>query len=163
MVIKLMSYSRSNLSRITSRCNKPKKPHLNPKPKAADVSISVLNEASFKDNFDIASRKSSNCALSTGNKPQKTTGCAGANPGKAFSQPFFSCVIVSPTLVSETCLIDAVKKPISPADKTSIGVIFGVNTPILSTGYVAFVFIMRILSPFLSSPSIILTRTTTPR
>ena len=162
-MISSMSYSRSRRSRITSRCRRPKKPQRKPKPSAADVSISVLNDASFRDSFEIASRRSSNWALSTGNRPQNTTGCAGAKPGRASVQPFFSCVMVSPTRVSATCLIDAVRKPISPGFSASMGVICGVNTPIRSTGYVALVFIMRILSPFFSCPSMMRTKTTTPR
>ena len=31
----------------------------------------------------MAARRSSNCAASTGNRPQNTTGCAGLKPGSA--------------------------------------------------------------------------------
>ena len=39
--------------------------------------------ASLRRSRDIASRRSSNWAASTGNSPQNTTGCAGLKPGSA--------------------------------------------------------------------------------
>ena len=51
VVINPKSNSLSNLSSIISKCNNPKKPHLNPNPKAAEVSGSYSNAASFNFNF----------------------------------------------------------------------------------------------------------------
>ena len=46
--------------------------------------------------------------------PQNTTGWAGLKPGSGLRAGRFSSVMVSPTLVSATSLMEAVKKPISP-------------------------------------------------
>src|SRR5216684_2961599 len=56
----------------------------------------------------MAARKSSNCAASTGNSPQNTTGIAGRKPGSAAAAGLRSSVMVSPTRVSATSLMDAV-------------------------------------------------------
>ena len=56
-MIRLKSNSLSNLSSIISKCNNPKKPHLKPKPKAADVSGSYSKAASFSCNFSRATFK----------------------------------------------------------------------------------------------------------
>ena len=162
-MINSISYSRSIRSRITSRCKRPKKPQRNPNPNAAEVSISKLNDASFRANFSIASRRSSNWALSTGNKPQNTTGCEGLNPGRATSVPFFSWVIVSPTRVSRTCLMDAVIKPISPGPNSSMSCIFGRKTPKRSTWWVEWLDSILMRSPFFKTPSMMRTKTTTPK
>ena len=53
-MIKLKSYSLSNLSSIISKCSKPRKPHLNPKPNAVEVSGSYSKAASFSFNFSKA-------------------------------------------------------------------------------------------------------------
>ena len=45
----------SNLSSIISKCNNPKNPHLKPNPKAAEVSSSNSNAASFTCYFSSAS------------------------------------------------------------------------------------------------------------
>ena len=71
--------------------------------------------------------------------------------------------MVSPTLVSRTCLIDAVMKPISPGPSASTGSIAGRKTPMRSTLWRAPVCIIRMESPFLSRPSTMRTSTTTPR
>ncbi len=81
----------------------------------------------------MAARKSSNCAASTGNNPQNTTGMAGRKPGSAVLTGLRSSVMVSPTRVSATSLIEAVRKPISPGPSSSTSTIFGVNTPTRST------------------------------
>ena len=65
------------------------------------------------------SLKFSNSELSTGKNPQNTTGFAGSYPASGSLQGLPSSVIVSPTRVSRTCFIEAVKTPISPADKLS--------------------------------------------
>ena len=62
----------------------------------------------------MAARRSSKSAASTGKRPQKTTGCAGRKPGSISVTGFLSSVMVSPTRVSATSLIEAVRKPISP-------------------------------------------------
>jgi hypothetical protein len=77
----------------------------------------------------MAARRSSKSAASTGKRPQNTTGCAGLKPGRASPSGFRSSVIVSPTRVSATSLIEAVMKPISPGPSASIVSIFGVSTP----------------------------------
>ncbi len=118
---------------MTSRCSRPRKPQRKPKPSAAEVSISWEKLASFSASLSMASRRSSKSALSTGKRPQKTTGWAGLKPGSGVSQPRFSVVMVSPTRVSRTCLIEAVRKPISPGSSASVGSILGVKTPTRST------------------------------
>ena len=62
----------------------------------------------------MAARRSSKLAASTGNRPQNTTGIAGRKPGSGSSTGLRSSVMVSPTRVSATSLIEAVMAPISP-------------------------------------------------
>jgi hypothetical protein len=62
--------------------------------------------ASFRASFSMASRRSSKSLVSTGKRPQKTTGTEGLKPGSAVSVGLRSWVIVSPTRVSRTCLIE---------------------------------------------------------
>ena len=57
----------------------------------------------------------------------------GLKPGRRVSAPLLLGVIVSPTRVSRTCLIEAVRKPISPGPSSSIFSICGRNTPMRST------------------------------
>ena len=111
----------------------------------------------------MAARRSSKSAASTGNRPQNTTGCAGLKPGSALAVGRLSSVMVSPTRVSATSLIEAVKKPISPGPSSSTGSILGVKTPTRSTWYFAPVPIMRMVWPFFSTPSMTRTSTMTPR
>ncbi len=59
VVISPKSNSLSNLSSIISKCNNPKNPHLNPNPKAADVSGSYSSAASFNFSFSNATFKNS--------------------------------------------------------------------------------------------------------
>ena len=61
--------------------------------------------------------------------PQKTTGCAGRKPGSGSAVGLRSSVIVSPTRVSATCLIEAVMKPISPGPSSAQSTSFGVKMP----------------------------------
>ena len=81
----------------------------------------------------MAARRSSKLAASTGNSPQNTTGIAGRKPGSGSSTGLRSSVMVSPTRVSATSLIEAVMAPISPGPSSSTGVSLGVNTPVRST------------------------------
>lgn len=111
----------------------------------------------------MAERKSSKSAASTGKRPQNTTGWAGLKPGSALAVGRLSSVIVSPTRVSATSLMEAVMKPISPGPSASMATIFGVSTPTRSTWYFASVPIMRMVMPFFSVPSMTRTRTMTPR
>jgi len=71
--------------------------------------------------------------------------------------------MVSPTLVSATVLIDAVRKPISPGPRSAVLVIFGEKTPTWSTWWVEPDDIMRIFWPFLRVPSITRTKIITPK
>ena len=80
-----------------------------------------------------ASRKSSNSLASTGNRPQNTTGWAGLKPGRGIAAGRFSSVTVSPTRVSATCLIEAVKKPISPGPSRARISCLGRKMPTRST------------------------------
>ena len=66
VAINSKSNSLSRRSWITSMCNNPKKPHLNPKPKACDVSGSNTKDESLNWIFSKASRKSSNLLASIG-------------------------------------------------------------------------------------------------
>ena len=95
--------------------------------------------------------------------PQKITGLLGLNPGKASCMGFFTSIIVSPTLQSDTCLILPVIKPTSPAHNSSTIIFFGLNTPTLSIICSASVDIILIVIPFLMIPSITLTSITTPK
>ena len=117
---------------MISRCSSPRKPQRKPNPSAALVSISKVKEASLRRRRETAARRSSNWAASTGNMPQKTTGCTSRNPVRALAVGFFSSVMVSPTAASDTSLIWAVKKPISPGPRLSTSVALGVKTPSLS-------------------------------
>ena len=101
MVNKFTSNSLSNLSVTISKCNNPKNPHLNPKPKADEDSGSNEKLASFNCNLAKPSFNFWNSELSTGNNPQNTTGLLGLNPGKASFNGFEASQIVSPTFVSE--------------------------------------------------------------
>ena len=65
--------------------------------------------------------------------PQNTTGCTGLKPGSGSAIGFFSSVMVSPTAVSATSLIEAVKKPPSPGPRYLTSAILGLNTPTRST------------------------------
>src|SRR5215471_11416551 len=56
----------------------------------------------------MAARSVSKSAASTGNSPQNTTGTAGRKPGSGVSTGWRSSVMVSPTRVSATSLMDAV-------------------------------------------------------
>jgi hypothetical protein len=71
--------------------------------------------------------------------------------------------MVSPTRVSETSLIWAVMKPISPAASASIASILGRKAPTRSTRCAVPACMKRICWPFLIAPSTTRTRMTTPR
>ncbi len=111
----------------------------------------------------MAERRFSNSAASTGNRPQNTTAWTSLKPGSIAVVWRLSSVMVSPTRVSATSLIEPVKKPTSPGPSASISAIFGRNTPIRSTPWTASAPIMRMVMPFLSTPSMTRTSTTTPR
>ena len=85
VVIRLTSNSLSSLSVIISRCSKPKNPHLNPKPRALDDSGSKEKLESFNFSFANPSLSFWYSELSTGNKPQNTTGLLGLKPGRGLS------------------------------------------------------------------------------
>ena len=111
----------------------------------------------------MAARRSSKSAASTGKRPQKTTGCTSLKPVRAWAVGFFSSVMVSPTAASATSLMEPVKKPISPAVSSLASVALGRKTPRRSTLWVAPAFIMRTCWPTFREPSMMRTRTTTPR
>ncbi|MPM51335.1 hypothetical protein SDC9_98083 [bioreactor metagenome] len=115
------SNSLSRRSSIISICSNPKKPHLNPKPRATDVSGSNEREASLSLNFSSASRRSAYFAPSAGYMPQKTTGSAFLNPGIGSSAGFSALVIVSPTRAMDRFFIEPVRYPTSPASSFSVG------------------------------------------
>ena len=148
---------------IISRCSKPRKPHLNPKPKALEDSGSNEKLASLSFSFASPSFSFWYSELSTGKSPQNTTGLLGLKPGKGLSIGALASHIVSPTFVSERDLIPVIINPISPEPNSPISFGFGVNTPTFSTIYswlfdINFIFIF-----FLSFPLITLTKMTTPR
>ena len=115
-----MSNSLSSLSVTISKCNKPRKPHLKPKPRALEDSGSKEKLESFNFNLANPSFNFWYSELSTGNNPQKTTGLLGLKPGNASWRGFSASHIVSPTLVSDKTLIPVVINPISPAFNSSI-------------------------------------------
>ncbi len=115
VVMRSRSYSRVSRSWMISRCSRPRKPQRKPKPSAALLSVSKLNDASLRRSLYRLSRSFSKSAASTGNRPQNTTGWTSLNPGSASAVGRLASVIVSPTRVSATSLICAVMKPISPA------------------------------------------------
>src|SRR3546814_5126689 len=104
---------------MISRCKRPRKPQRKPKPSAADVSISKLNEASLRRSLYMLSRSFSKSLASTGKRPQNTTGCASLKPGRGAAVGLFASVIVSPPAVCDTSLICAVMKPIRSEEHTS--------------------------------------------
>ena len=59
VVIRSRSNSRSSRSWTISMWSRPRKPQRKPKPSAAEVSGSKVNEASLSRSFSIASRRSS--------------------------------------------------------------------------------------------------------
>ena len=90
-------------------CNKPRKPHRKPKPSATEVSGWYTKAESFNLNLSRASRRSSKSSESVGYKPLYTIGFTSLYPGKGSDAPFLLWVIVSPTLVSCTSLIPAIR------------------------------------------------------
>ena len=102
-----------------------------PNPSYAMVAANL--PAVVQRSLPIASRRSSKRAASTGKKPAKTTDCAGRKPGSWVAVMFFSSTTVSPTRVSATCLIEAVKKPISPGPSSSTVSFLGRDTPTRSS------------------------------
>ena len=122
VVIKPKSNSLSNLSITISKCNNPRKPHLNPNPNAIDVSGSYSNAASFNFSFSNASFKFSYSLPSSGYIPQYTIELAFLYPGNGSSAGFSKWVIVSPTCKSETFFILADIYPTSPAFNSSAGI-----------------------------------------
>ncbi|MNL11611.1 hypothetical protein D3C87_1324510 [compost metagenome] len=118
---------------MISRCSSPKKPQRKPKPSAAEVSISKEKLASLRRSLPMAARNSSKSEASTGKRPQKTTGWAGRKPGSALAVGFLSSVMVSPTLVSATSLIEAVNMPSSPGPSSGTSTSLGVKTPTRSS------------------------------
>src|SRR3974390_1142167 len=94
VAMRSMLNSRRSRSWMISRWRRPKNPQRNPKPSAAEVSISKVKLASLRRSLPMAARKSSNCAASTGKRPQKTTGMAGRKPGRgADTGPGVGCVL----------------------------------------------------------------------
>ena len=80
-MIRLTSNSLSNLSVIISRWSNPKNPHLKPKPRALEDSGSYEKLASFNLSLASPSFNFWYSELSTGNRPQNTTGLLGLKPG----------------------------------------------------------------------------------
>ena len=78
VVITVWSNSRSKRSCTISICKRPKKPHRNPKPRAADDSGSKTRAASFNCNLSSASRSIGYSAPSNGNNPENTIGFGSA-------------------------------------------------------------------------------------
>lgn len=70
---------------------------------------------------------------------------------------FAARVIVSPTLVSATDLMDAEMYPTSPAESSSVGLRLGENTPTSVTSNSLPVCMKRILSPARTTPSMMRT------
>ena len=162
VVIKSISYSRSKRSCTISICNKPKKPHLKPKPNAVEFSGSNKRDASFKLSFSSAVRSASNWLDSTGYNPANTCGLTSLKPVNACAAGLLTSVTVSPTFALLSSLIPAIIKPTSPALKAVFCNDFGVNTPTCSHKNSAFVAIKRILSLGFNTPSITRTSITTP-
>ena len=163
VVINPKSNSLSNLSSIISKCNNPKNPHLNPNPKAADVSGSNSNAASFNFNFSNASFKSSYWLPSIGYKPQYTIGVTFLYPLSGSSAGLSFNVIVSPTCISDKVFILAAIYPTSPAFISSTGIYEpGIKYPTSATVKVLFVAISFISSPTLTFPSTTLTYAKAP-
>ena len=107
---------------MISRCSSPKKPQRKPKPSAIEVSGSKLREASFNCSFSSASRRSLYLAPSAGYIPQYTIEVTFLYPGRGAAQGLSTRVIVSPTRVSRTFLMLAVRYPTIPADSSSQGI-----------------------------------------
>ena len=148
---------------MISKCNNPKKPQLNPKPSAEDDSASKEKLESFNWSFANPSFNFWYSELSTGNRPQKTTGLLGLNPGKASLIGLFASQIVSPTFVSDKFFIPVIINPISPDLSSLISFGFGVNTPTFSTKYSSLFDIIFIFIFLDNWPSITLINITTPK
>ncbi|MNT18426.1 hypothetical protein D3C72_1536310 [compost metagenome] len=162
VVMMSMSNSRSRRSCTISMCNKPRKPQRKPKPSACDTSGSNISAASFSLSLSSESRSWSYSELSTGYRPANTCGFTSLKPGSADGAGLLASVTVSPTLASSNCLMPAMMKPTSPADRCGRCCDFGVNTPVCSHRWVAPEAISRILSLGLSTPLMMRTSMTTP-
>ena len=127
-------------------CSRPRKPQRKPKPSACDTSGSNISAASFSLSFSSESRSWSYSELSTGYRPANTCGLTSLKPGSGAAAGLLASVTVSPTLASSSCLMPAMMKPTSPADRCGRCCDFGVNTPVCSHRWVAPDAISRILS-----------------
>ena len=74
VVMSSSSNSRSSRSWTISRCSRPRKPHRNPKPRAAEFSGSNERAPSLSCSFSSASFRSPNWSESVGNSPANTIG-----------------------------------------------------------------------------------------
>ena len=84
-MIKLIPYSLLNLCTTISRCNKPKKPHLNPNPNAEEFSGSYEIDESFNFNFAILSFNKLYSELSHWKQTTEYNRFARLNPGNGLS------------------------------------------------------------------------------
>ena len=163
VVINPKSNSLSSLSSIISKCNKPKNPHLNPNPNAAEFSGSYTNAASFNCNFSNATFKFSYSLPSTGYIPQYTIGVTFLYPSNGSSAGLSFNVTVSPTCISDKFFTLAAIYPTSPAFISLVGIYDpGTKYPTSVTVYVFLAAINNISSPTFTVPSFTLTYATAP-
>ena len=82
-------------------CSRPRKPQRKPKPSAADVSGSKVNDASFSRSFSSASRSSRVLAgLRPGRARRRPSACTSLKPGNGSGVGRAASVIVSPICAS---------------------------------------------------------------
>ena len=128
VIIKLTSYSSSNLSCIISICRRPKNPHLNPVPRRLDLCSENVSAASFILNLLNPIFKDSYWSISVGKKVAYTFGFGTLYPGSG--NVFMLSDIVSPTVNIVISLNPVAIYPTSPAHSSFVSFIVGVNIPI---------------------------------
>ena len=157
-----MLNSLSNLSWIISKWSIPKNPHLNPKPRAEELSGTKTREASFNCNFSIEDLRSSYSSVSTGYIPAKTMGLTSSNPETPVVSSESASIIVSPTFTSLAFLIPVIRYPTSPAFIHFFGVWVRFRVPTSSALYLFWVAMNLIACPFLICPEKTLKYVSTP-
>ena len=119
---------------MISRCRRPRKPQRKPKPSAAD-GLHLVGEARVVE-AQLAHGGAQVLEVGGVDREQAAEHHRDARAGsRAAAAPIGlrSSVMVSPTRVSATSLIEAVRKPISPGPSSSTSISLGVNTPTRST------------------------------
>ena len=134
VVIISIPNSSLNLCCTTSRCSKPRKPHLKPLPSTGILEACTKIPPSFNCNLSRDFLSCGYSSLFSGYIPQKTYGFIFTNPG-SLSHLLPTWVMVSPGAQSWMFRILAITYPTIPAERSSVSSFFGVKTPTESILY----------------------------